>query len=116
VLAHDRLIRVNDFAARTGWEVQPEGLCRGAVCVPLPPSALTDDKLDLSHVAESLRMPLVHEPAARLWALGPPASRRVLESSAGAAPDLVLPDVDGKPFALRSLRGKKVLLLAWASW
>jgi hypothetical protein len=116
MLVHDRLIRVDDFAARTGWEVQPEGLCRGAVCVPLPRSALNDDMLDLSLVAESLRMPLIHDPAAGLWALGPPASSRVLESSTAAAPDLVLQDVDGKPFALRSLRGKKVLLLAWASW
>ena len=28
----------------------------------------------------------------------------------------VLPDVDGNPFALGSLRGQKVLLVAWASW
>jgi hypothetical protein len=28
----------------------------------------------------------------------------------------VLPDFDGKPFDVASLRGRKVLLLAWASW
>ena len=32
------------------------------------------------------------------------------------APDLVLPDLQGRPFRLRSLRGSKVLLVAWASW
>jgi peroxiredoxin len=32
------------------------------------------------------------------------------------APDLVLPDADGNPFHLSSLRGQKVLLVAWASW
>lgn len=32
------------------------------------------------------------------------------------APDITLPDVDGKPFALSSLRGKYVLLDFWASW
>ena len=32
------------------------------------------------------------------------------------APDLVLPDRHGRPFALSSLRGRKVLLVAWASW
>jgi hypothetical protein len=31
-------------------------------------------------------------------------------------PDLTLPDVQGNPFSLRSLHGKKVLLIAWASW
>lgn len=32
------------------------------------------------------------------------------------APDLNLPDVDGKPFKLSSLRGKYVLVDFWASW
>lgn len=32
------------------------------------------------------------------------------------APELVLPDVNGKPFALSSLKGKYVLVDFWASW
>ena len=32
------------------------------------------------------------------------------------APDITLPDVDGKPFSLNSLRGKYVLVDFWASW
>ena len=32
------------------------------------------------------------------------------------APNFTLPDIDGKPFALSSLRGKYVLLDFWASW
>ncbi|MDE3184929.1 MAG: AhpC/TSA family protein [Bacteroidota bacterium] len=32
------------------------------------------------------------------------------------APDLTLPDVNGKPFSLSSLRGKYVLVDFWASW
>ena len=32
------------------------------------------------------------------------------------APDITLPDVNGKPFSLSSLRGKYVLVDFWASW
>lgn len=32
------------------------------------------------------------------------------------APNITLPDVDGKPFSLSSLRGKYVLVDFWASW
>ena len=32
------------------------------------------------------------------------------------APDITLPDVNGKPFSLNSLRGKYVLVDFWASW
>lgn len=32
------------------------------------------------------------------------------------APDFTLPDIDGKPFTLSSLRGKYVLIDFWASW
>ena len=41
-------------------------------------------------------------------------ARHVLTSA--EAPDLLLPDWKGVEFALRSLRGRKVLLVAWASW
>jgi peroxiredoxin len=31
-------------------------------------------------------------------------------------PDLELPDGNGRPFALRSLRGTRIVMVAWASW
>jgi len=49
-----------------------------------------------------------------VWCLGPEALGRALTTA--QAPDLILPDYQGNPFALSSLRGQKVLLVAWASW
>ena len=104
-----------EFEVRSGWHLQPEGLCKADVCVPLPRDLLGDDGcLDLAHIGSALQMPLVDDASAHLWALGPPAGPTVLTSA--QAPDLVLPGLDDQPFAISSLRGTKVLLLVWASW
>ncbi len=103
------------FARRTGWEIKPEGACRDGRCVPLPAMpAVPAGHVDVRVFAERLGMPLLHDEAHGLWSLGPESGGRVLASA--ALPDIELPDLDGIPFALRSLRGQKVLLLAWASW
>jgi hypothetical protein len=100
----------------TGWELKPEGACRGDVCVPLPPlDTDAEGRIDVAVVAERLGMPVAHDEAHGLWALGPRSGdRRVLESA--RVPELVLPDFDGDAFDLASLRGRKVVLVAWASW
>ena len=105
-----------DFAARTGWVAKPEGLCKGAMCVPLPAGARSDDgSLDLSVVAERLGMPVVHDEAHGVWALGPATvSGRALDTA--EVPELTLPDLEGRPFRLSSLRGQRVVVFAWASW
>jgi hypothetical protein len=59
-------------------------------------------------------MALAHDSAHDLWALGPEAGAHALTSA--TLPEIVLPDRDGRPFALRSLRGTKVFMIAWASW
>jgi len=109
-------VPVADFAARTGWEIKPEGACKDEICVPLPDDArLGNDRLDVRVVAERLGMPVLHDDTHGVSALGPATVvGRALESA--AAPELELPDVDGNPFRLSSLHGKKVLLVAWASW
>jgi hypothetical protein len=104
----------SEFAARTGWEAKPEGLCRGEICVPAPGAIGDDGALDVEVIAERLRMPLVHDAEHGLWALGPGASGPALPCATAADP--VLEDRDGNPFRLSSLHGRKVLLLAWASW
>ncbi len=107
-------VAADELAARTGWEVKPEGLCKGDVCVPLPAGTAPDGRLSVEMVAERLRMPLVHDEEHRLWALGPESGGRALTTA--VVPEITLPDRRGEPFSISSLRGQKVLLVAWASW
>ena len=103
-----------EFLAATGWESKPEGMCKDVRCVPVPDAVGADGLIDVASVAERLRMALVHDDAAGVWALGPESGGQALSSA--AVPALTLPDADGNPFDLTSLHGRKVLLVAWASW
>jgi hypothetical protein len=112
MILRDPRVRRDEFTDTTGWRFEPEGACRGDLCVPLPEPP--GEWLDAGLMAERLRMPLVRDEAAGLWCLGPEALGAVLQTT--EAPDLRLPDWRGEQFALAALRGTKVLLLAWASW
>ena len=103
----------DEFETGTGWTLKPEGACQGHVCIPL--STPVADTVDVERIAGDMGMPLVADTEHGLWALGPAAiGSRALASA--AAPDLALPDLDGKTFHLSSLRGRKVLLYAWAPY
>ena len=102
------------LVARTGWEAKPEGLCKGDRCIPAPDAANEDGTLDLAVVADRLGMALVRDRDRSVVALGPEGGGWALTTA--TVPDLTLPDIDGNPCSLSSLHGRKVLLVAWASW
>ena len=106
---------VAELARETGWEVKPEGACRGDRCVPLPEAARpAPGRVDVRVLAEKLGMALVEDPARGRFALGPESGGRALASA--ELPELTLPDRRGRDFSLASLRGTKVFMCAWASW
>ena len=113
LLTADKTTRA-DFERGTGWSLRPEGACRGDVCVPLPDGAVTDDAVDVAVLAERLGMPIARH-SDDLAALGPATFGGHALASA-EAPELVLPDFEGKPFDLASLRGQKVVLVAWSPY
>ncbi len=104
-----------DLLKRTGWEIKPQGACKGDHCVPLP-EAVTDGLVDVEVLAERLGMPVVSDPVHGLLAVGPETGPTGRALTTARAPELELPDREGNPFRLSSLLGKKVLLVAWASW
>lgn len=103
-----------DFEARSGWQLKPEGLCKGSMCVPAPDALNDDGLLDASVLSEKLGMPLLTDDATQTHVLGPESLGHALNTA--QAPELTLPTADGNSFSLSSLHGRKVLLVAWASW
>jgi hypothetical protein len=104
-------------AAAMGWQRKPEGMCREGVCVPLrDPAVLAGDRLDLAPLAATLGRPLALDVAESVAWLGAAAAERAEPLAGMRAPDFSLPDLDGRMHTLSAQRGKKVLLVAYASW
>ena len=117
--ARDGAVRLSRgaLAEAIGWALKPEGLCRDNVCVPLRGAALeSGDGVDLAGVARLLGRPLALDVAERAAYLGMSAGERGRALAALEAPDFTLPDLAGRLHSLREHRGRKVLLVAYASW
>ena len=107
-----------------GWELKPEGICRGDLCVPIPPgrgSELTSKRdgatfLNFSAIADLMGKPWAGDSTHRVWYFGAEAADRGNALRTLEAPDFELPDLEGKLHRLSDYRGTKVFLLAWASW
>jgi hypothetical protein len=109
-----------DAQAATGWTVKPEGLCRGEVCVPLPAGReqelVRPGRVNVAGLWRHLGQPLLRNAAGDAWVLGATARDRTAALASLEAPDFTLPDPSGRLHSLSDHRGKKVLLVTWASW
>jgi hypothetical protein len=109
-----------ELEAATGWSSRPEGLCRGSMCVPIPLGRerefLRGDQIDAAALWRHLGQPLVHSADGSAWVLGTGAAERAAALRSLEAPDFSLPDRTGRRHSLAEHRGKKVLLVSWASW
>ena len=117
VLPQD-LPRVNDF------ELKPEGACLADLCVPLRQdrdSAMFIRRagqpwFNVTELARRLEQAVVVDHDHHVWSFGtiPIARNSFLESA--MAPDFALPNREGTLVRLSDFRGKKVLIVTWASW
>ncbi len=111
MILEERRLDPSRFEAETGWALKPEGACKGEICIPLPDEAR--DSLDAVAIAEAMGLPVVEDQG--LISIGPESiGARAL--STATAPELELPDLDGNPFKLSSLKGQKIVVFAWAPY
>jgi hypothetical protein len=101
-----------------GWELTEEGFCLGPVCYPLPPDTdlVTDAGIDLTRLAALIDRPIALDETEGAAYVGVSARERSQELELLYAPEFTLPDLDGNLHSLSDHRGKKVLLVAYASW
>src|SRR5690606_25713823 len=115
-----RLLPAEDLAAFTPWHVEPRGLCSGDECVPWPGGSQDRDlsEVDLDELSELTGTPLASEPIGDggfAIAMGRAARRWPLADRLDA-PEVTLPDLDGRPRRLSEWSGRKRVLLVFASW
>ena len=105
-----------DAARVTGWTLKPEGMCRDDQCVPLPPATVGAGRVDVEAFWRRLGNPVLSAAEGQTWVLGAGPEARNAALAGVMAPDFTLSDLSGTPRTLSALRGKKVLLVTWASW
>ena len=105
-----------DLPRINGFEIKPQGACRADICIPIPRAMLRGDLFNLTAFAARVGQKFIADPSARVWSFGeiPVVQGAYVESR--IAPDVTVPDRKGKPVRLSQFRGKKVLLVTWASW
>jgi hypothetical protein len=111
-------VATSDLATATGWELKPEGLCQGEVCVPVrdPAGLVVGDHIDLAELGRRVGRLAVIDADEGIAAFADHAPASSPEPRSLVAPDAELPDLEGHLVALRDYAGRKRMLVAWASW
>lgn len=120
---NDLWVSPADLARINGFEMKPEGLCYDQICIPVRPG---DDSLvlerdgatwvNVTELARKLGQAFVADHDKRVWSFGPVPATMDATLGSAIAPDFEITDRYGKTVKLSDFRGKKVLLLTWASW
>lgn len=120
----DLWLSKKELARATRFVVKPQGVCRDELCFPLPKKRKAEflnkqgntEWFNLSEFARLIKQPAAFDDKQGVYYFGPRADAQNAHLNSLEAPDFTLPDMNGKPHSLRDFRGKKVLLVTWASW
>ena len=121
---NDLWVSPEDMTRINGFVLKPEGACLDEICILVDQSKDNDltvkrgEKrwINLTAFARKLGQAFAVDHDANVWSFGEiPVTRQAFLDSA-VAPDFALEDRDGKTIRLSDLRGKKVMIVTWASW
>jgi hypothetical protein len=109
-------IRKGDLSRVNGFELKPQGACRADLCIPIPKAMVRGEYFNLSAFANKAGQPVVADRGARVWSFGEMQALGGGIANSRVAPDFEVPDRLGRPVHLAGFRGKKALVVTWASW
>ncbi len=114
------LVSSKDLTRINGFELKPEGACLDDICVPVTEALFKkqDGKtwFDLSAFADLLEQPFVADTEARVWSFAEVPARRERMTADAIAPDFAVKDRRGNLITKDGLKGKKAMIVTWASW
>ncbi len=117
-------ITPEDLTQVTGFVLKSEGACLAEICIPIR----QDDGSDMvvtrsgkkwfnfSGFSKNLKQVYVADRESATWSFGEMPLHREGFLQNASAPDFEMEDRNGKTVKLSDYRGKKVLLITWASW
>jgi len=122
--SNDLWITTTDLTRATRFVIKPQGVCRDELCFPLPKNRRAEFVLkkgattwfNLSEFAKLIKQPVITDQKNGVYYFGARAAEQNGGLASFAAPDFTLQDLNGKLHSLSDFRGKKVLLVTWASW
>jgi len=120
----DLWVLPEDLTKINGFELKAQGACCGPVCIPVnrePSGGFVRESgghtyFNLSKLARALDQPLAADADRGVFSFAEIPAVRAATLETATAPDFALPDRAGKLVHLSDFRGKKVLLVTWASW
>ena len=123
-LSSDLWITTSDLTRATKFVIKPQGVCRDELCFPLPKNRKAEfvskkgntTWFNLTEFARLIKQPFATDQKNGVWYFGARAADQTTFLTSLEAPNFTLPDLSGKMHSLTDFRGKKVLLVTWASW
>lgn len=121
---NDLWVVPEDLPRVNGFELKPEGACLDELCVPVLQDRDSEMFVvrggeawfNVTELARRLEQSYVADHDRGIWSFGEiPVTRSGFLRSA-LAPDFELPNREGTLVRLSDFRGKKVLIVTWASW
>lgn len=120
----DLWVSPEDLTRINGFVLKPEGACLDDICIPLRQDGdnelfvTRDGKkwINATALAKTMKQGYAADYEHGVWSFAEIPATQSSYLQASVAPDFEMKDRQGKTVRLSDFRGKKVLIVTWASW